>query len=262
MDASSCKQTCFDKVADDFACAAFAIPHEYFKCIEKFARLQPRMRLLELGCGAGDLAIRFANTNYDVTALDSSRVLIGIARQKDASKKVRWVHADVSEVDLHSESYDLIFSFESFHLFPAHRRLVKRLANALVAGGTLAIGWCDYHWEKPFEEAIRREFHLLGVEWGEWGYQRTPSFAEAVQMSSGVLGPMCSVSLQVYETVNTVDIAAYLSSINKSASLSAKTRNLLRTRLTHRLSDLVGGSTCNGLSTYHICGAVANSRVV
>lgn len=245
----------FDVAAHDYTSAAPLTPADFVRGIIAFASLPQKSRILELGCGAGDLAICLARRGYAVTAVDISVEMLRIARKRTPRMPVNWIHSDVSMLKFDLSIFDLIFSFESFHLFPNPIDLVRTLAKRAKPNGMLAIGWCDYHWERLLEDAIRYEFQGVGIEWGPWGYQRCPSFSDAVRKSSDLLDSPISVQIQIRETSAVADIAVYLTSIDKVAALPQRARSELREKLQCRLRQVARGSTITGMSSYHILGS-------
>lgn len=57
-------------------------------------------RILDLGCGTGGHAIPLARMGYRVTGIDSSKPMIGIAREKAADLPVEFLHQDMRELSL------------------------------------------------------------------------------------------------------------------------------------------------------------------
>ena len=77
--------------------------------------LRPGMRVLDLGCGTGDLALeaaRMLRGSGEVVGLDFSEEMLGLAgkRQKalglNGGSKLRWVLKKAEDLPLYGEPYD------------------------------------------------------------------------------------------------------------------------------------------------------------
>ncbi len=74
-------------------------------------------KVLDIGCGTGDLAIALARRGHDVTAIDISGVAIGMARAKaaDAGLTVRFEVGDATALSLPSAPFDSVFDSGLLH---------------------------------------------------------------------------------------------------------------------------------------------------
>src|SRR3989304_4338464 len=70
---------------------------------------KPVRRILDLGCGTGNHAIRLAADGYDVGGVDLSRDMLRIAEQKAQERGVslRWHQADIRDLSL-GEKFDAV----------------------------------------------------------------------------------------------------------------------------------------------------------
>ncbi|MFU8850587.1 methyltransferase domain-containing protein [Micromonospora sp. SL1-18] len=82
----------------------------------------PGPKVLDIGCGTGDLALALARRGYQVTAVDISRVAVGMARAK-AAREGLTVHFEVQDAtELSSPSAPFDSVFDSGLLHSLHRR--------------------------------------------------------------------------------------------------------------------------------------------
>lgn len=102
-------------------------------------------RALDVGCGTGLFAGRLAARGLVVDAVDPAREVIEAA---PATEGVRFVHADITAMELPSGYYDVISCLASLHHVPF--ATVSRLREALAPGGVLMVlgchrgsGWAD-----------------------------------------------------------------------------------------------------------------------
>jgi ubiquinone/menaquinone biosynthesis C-methylase UbiE len=109
------------------------------------ANLQPRQRVLDVGCGTGTLAIKAkaAQPAVDVVGLDGDPEIL--AR---AEAKAREVHADVqfehgfsTDLPFEDDSFDRILSTLFFHHLTTtdKRRTIAEVARVLRPGGELHV---------------------------------------------------------------------------------------------------------------------------
>ncbi len=108
--------------------------------IEALLQLHPPRRILDLPCGQGRHAIELARRGYDVTGVDLSPYMLGVARERAeaSSVRVRWLAGDMRE-PLPGETFDLVLNlFTSFGYFDDEaddRRVVRAAASMLEPGG-------------------------------------------------------------------------------------------------------------------------------
>ena len=70
------------------------------------------LSILELNCGTGEDAIRFAKLSHNVLATDISKGMIKVAKVKTSSKNLSFKTLDINEIDetTFSKNFDFIFS--------------------------------------------------------------------------------------------------------------------------------------------------------
>jgi SAM-dependent methyltransferase len=105
------------------------------------ARLPERGEILSLAEDEGRNAVYLASLGFRVTAVDSSAVGLGKARQLAAERgvEVATVHADLADFDLGAERWDGIISIWCHTLAPLRRRLHDAVVRALRPGGVFLL---------------------------------------------------------------------------------------------------------------------------
>lgn len=100
---------------------------------------RPRARIIDLGCGTGELTAALADRfpGAEVLGVDSSAAMLEPAAAH-ASPRVRFERADISAVtDL--SAYDLVFSHAALHWLPDHKHLFRRMLRSMKSGAELAV---------------------------------------------------------------------------------------------------------------------------
>jgi len=131
----------------------------------------PGARMLDLGCGAGRHARALARHGFDVTGLDLAGETIRRARRHE-TPTLRFVHQDMRE-PFGRERYDFVFSsFTSFGYFGEDGeddRVVRNIAAALRAGGTLVLDYLNVAWsERRLVPAERKEIDGHRYDIARW----------------------------------------------------------------------------------------------
>jgi SAM-dependent methyltransferase len=130
------------------------------------ARHLPRSceHVLDVGCGAGAFAAELAQQVRHVDAIDSSPVMIEVAKQVTPNN-VTCILGDVMHETLPAERYDAIVSVTALHHLPLEDAL-RRLSSALRPGGVIAavaLPRPDLARELPVEVVAAAGHRLLGV---------------------------------------------------------------------------------------------------
>jgi ubiquinone/menaquinone biosynthesis C-methylase UbiE len=111
-------------------------------------------RVLEVGCGEGDLAICMAEAQAQVTALDIDGARIKTAESKrltiqgQARTGVKFVEADFLRFQSDAP-FDRIVALESFEHIPAPERFLARMRTLLAPEGKILSIWGPT-WLSPF----------------------------------------------------------------------------------------------------------------
>jgi trans-aconitate 2-methyltransferase len=109
--------------------------HDLVALIER----RPRMRVVDLGCGTGELTRELHETlgARETVGIDNSETML----LKAGSFGGEMLHFQQNRIEafVTDEPYDLIFSNAALHWVPDHEQLLVRLTNFLSANGQLAI---------------------------------------------------------------------------------------------------------------------------
>ncbi len=95
---------------------------------------QPGERVLDLGCGTGQLTARIAATDASVVGVDNSPEMIEQARRNYPN--VRFEVADAADLHL-PEGFDAVFSNAALHWMRQADRVAGSISRALKPGGRL-----------------------------------------------------------------------------------------------------------------------------
>ena len=137
------------------------------------------MRVLDLGCGTGELT-RHAHVQLRASETIGVDRAPGMLARSDAfaAAHLHFVQADLASFGA-PNAYDLVLSNAALHWVPDHESLLARLATLLCAGGQLAIQVpfnfdqlshvvaADVAAEQPFVEALNgwvKPVHVLSPE--------------------------------------------------------------------------------------------------
>ena len=133
--------------------------------LEALLQLRPPLRILDLPCGQGRHAIELARRGYEVTGVDLSPYLIGVAkaRAEAGGVKVRWLEGDMRR-PVPGERFDLVlnlFTSLGYFLDEADDRLVvQAAADMLGPGGRFLLEVING--ERLMGHFVEREWFTVG----------------------------------------------------------------------------------------------------
>ena len=129
-----------------YAGADFSEPHQAF--VERFAQCFPRhrpRRVLDLGCGAADITIRFARTHSgcDLTGVDGAPAMLALARE--AIKRVKLDHrvhlreVRLPDTTLAQHAFDTLISNSLLHHLADPQVLWRAVGDCAEPGAAVFI---------------------------------------------------------------------------------------------------------------------------
>jgi ubiquinone/menaquinone biosynthesis C-methylase UbiE len=129
----------FDEIAAEYDRTRPAYPDELVDQACQVAGIGNGDRVLEVGCGTGQLTRSLVTRGLHVTALEPGASLMALARQNlEAAGAVEFVNAQFEDAALVRERFQAVFSASAFHWVDPEVGWQKA-ADVLVPGGTLAL---------------------------------------------------------------------------------------------------------------------------
>lgn len=152
--------------------------HPRIRYFADLLEIKPGVRILDLGCGRGDLVIEAAKRRASVVGIDYSRDGIGIAKdllKKQANfiqKNVKFYQMDAKKLIFSANSFDSIISIDVFeHLYKEELEIVmKEIKRVLKPNGKLIVDtqtnklYLDYthrFWAYPIDNLLIKINKLL-----------------------------------------------------------------------------------------------------
>jgi SAM-dependent methyltransferase len=112
--------------------------------LEALLGIKPPLPVLDLPCGQGRHAIELARRGYQVTGVDLSTYLLGVARRRaaDVGVSIRWVEGDMRQ-PLADQHFEIVLNlFTSFGYFAAEaddRKVANAALGMLRPGGRFVL---------------------------------------------------------------------------------------------------------------------------
>lgn len=109
-----------------------------------------RLRVLDLACGTGDVALALAGT-HDVTGLDLTAAMLRIARQRDAGARVKWLAGDMTRLPFAAGAFDVVTTSYGLRNVPRLDAALDEIARVLAPRGMLV----SLDFNKPESPLVR-----------------------------------------------------------------------------------------------------------
>jgi SAM-dependent methyltransferase len=203
----------FNEVAALYDAARPLYPHAVLDDLATLTGILPGDRVLEIGCGTGQITVPLAERGMRITALEPGADLAAIARTKLAAyRDALVIERRFEDYDLPPQPFDLVVSATAFHWVDPSIRVIKA-ARALKPGGYLAI--IHTHW------GVGTHRDAFGARsqpcYERWDTEAEPGFVPPVIADLPVTRPeladspsFSSVEHRLYEQVNHYSTASYL----------------------------------------------------
>jgi len=136
-------RTTFNNEAELYHAIRPRYPEELFVTLVKNAQLQSGAKLLEIGPGTGQATEPLAKRGYDITAIEIGADLAKVAQKVLARyANVKIITGAFEDVELQSESFDLVYAATAFHWikpevkFSKPHKLLKERGHLAIIGTT------------------------------------------------------------------------------------------------------------------------------
>jgi ubiquinone biosynthesis O-methyltransferase len=100
------------------------------------------LRVLDVGCGDGDLAAALGRAGAQVTGLDADPRMLRAAWERQASEvlSIRFVRGDVNALPFADRSFDVVTAITALCFVPDARTAMAEMTRVLKPGGRLVLG--------------------------------------------------------------------------------------------------------------------------
>jgi SAM-dependent methyltransferase len=134
----------FDRDAERYDRARPAYPPALFDHLAELAGIGPGCRVLEIGCGTGQVTVPLAERGCQIVAVELGANMASVAQRNLARfPLVEVIVAAFEQWPLPSEPFDVVVAATAFHWLDPDVRM-SRTATALRSGGALAIISTDH----------------------------------------------------------------------------------------------------------------------
>ena len=143
----------FDADVDPTALPRYAA---LLKDIERWDVPEEGLRILEIGCNDGVMAVDLAMRGHSVTAVDLNRSALGVARARaehyGVADRIEFIEGDVT--DVFDWDYDIAFAFEVLEHVPDHFAFLRQLDEKARMGGLVAVSTPDGVFDRDYVASL------------------------------------------------------------------------------------------------------------
>ena len=110
-----------------------------------FKQWDAPLKVLDLGCGGGHLALALAEDGHDVLGIDQSPRMIEIANSsrqtasKDVRNRLRFVEGDIEDAGVSPHSFDVVTAMGVIGYFPNDKAIFRIVDGALKPNGSFIV---------------------------------------------------------------------------------------------------------------------------
>jgi SAM-dependent methyltransferase len=128
----------FARTADRFVAQQDARARELAERVRVFVAASGEERALDVGCGAGALALALAPLVREVVGVDRVPELLALARER-APENATFVEADATHLPYDEGAFDLAGTLRTLHHVPRPELVAAELARVTKVGGRVLV---------------------------------------------------------------------------------------------------------------------------
>lgn len=141
----------------------FKFVHKYGEDVIELLQSPKGSRILDLGCGNGNLTIKLKEKGYNVTGIDDSEAMLNIARANYNNIDFKKDNA----LTFKYEPFDGIFSNAVLHWIDKEKQsdLLKNIASNIKTGGEFVCEFGGFGCAETVHSTLRRIFNEKGFDY-------------------------------------------------------------------------------------------------
>jgi ubiquinone biosynthesis O-methyltransferase len=137
----------FDNVAESYDSWYDTKMGEFVDRVEtdlafRLFKIEPGMRILDIGCGTGNFSIKLAKMGCRVIGIDVSDEMLEIAKEKalKLGLEVEFHNMNVYDLKLKNEMFDGAFSMAAFEFIKEPKKAIDEIFRVVKKDGKILIG--------------------------------------------------------------------------------------------------------------------------
>lgn len=222
----------FDDVADLYDATRRGYPDEIVRFAISTADLGRGDRVLEVGCGTGQLTRRLASEGFDLVAIDIGPAMVARARGH-VGESARFEVVAFEDFAAPDDSIALVVSATAFHWVDPDVGFAKA-ARLLRPGGWLAVMGTRELYDDPLGAGLHDLWIACSSDTGAWATTKEPTVAERVA-ASGLFAPAVEHTHQARLTLT----PAAVFDLEHTRATSLSYDSATRARFDHGLAALL-----------------------
>lgn len=131
------------------------------ECAFRLFKVEPGMRILDVGCGTGNFSLKLAQKGALVTGVDSSREMLEVARKKAKKKKLDIIYKemDAQKLGFSDDNFDAVLSMAALEFVSDYPEMISEMFRVCKKGGSILVGTInrDSAWGKLYQQAGSQE---------------------------------------------------------------------------------------------------------